>query len=137
MKFVYFLMFSMLFTAVSCGDSEEEKDAKMESKQELTEVKNGVFTEYYPGRKAIRIKGEQSDEGLREGRWSFFAENGKEMSYTYFKDGKKHGFSFNSYPNGTPYYYGEYWNDQMVGVWKTYDTEGNVKEKDYGYPKEY
>jgi antitoxin component YwqK of YwqJK toxin-antitoxin module len=41
------------------------------------------------------------------------------------------------YPNGAIHYRGEYKNDQMVGLWTTFNEKGEVEtEKDYGYPKE-
>lgn len=118
-----------------CGG--EENPQKPVQSKELIVVKDGVYTEYYPGGEKVRIQGEQTEDGKRTGKWTYFSPDGKEMSYTFFKDGKKHGFSYNSYPNGAPYYYGEYWNDTMVGVWKSYDTLGVVSEKDFGYPDNY
>ncbi len=119
----------------SCQSNEKKEDTS--KSENLVEIKDGFYTEYYPGKKVIRIQGEQNEDGMRQGRWTFFNEQGKERSYTFFKDGKKNGFSYNSYPNGAPFYYGEYWNDQMVGVWKTYDEKGKFTEKDYGYPEGY
>jgi antitoxin component YwqK of YwqJK toxin-antitoxin module len=136
MKILVVVLLGFSLFLFSCTN--EETNSKIENPTEnLTVIENGMYTEYYPGKEKVRIQGEQSDGGLREGRWTFFNENGKEMSYTFFKEGKKSGFSYNSYPNGTPYYYGEYWNDEMVGVWKTYDESGEVIEKDYGYPEGY
>ena len=117
--------------------SSEDTEKKEKAVENLIVIQDGMYTEYYPGKKRIKIQGEQNEKGERNGRWTFFNEKGKEMSYTFFKDGKKHGFSYNSYPNGTPFYYGEYWNDQLVGVWKTYDQDGQLIEKDYGYPDGY
>ncbi len=49
----------------------------------------------------------------------------------------REGFSLVKYPNGAMHYRGEYRNDQMVGVWTTYDEKGKViSEKDYGFPDE-
>lgn len=121
----------------SCGNDESIPEEKEQKEFPLKEVKNGLYREYYPGTDKVRIQGELTEDSLRTGRWSFFDESGREASYTFFKDGKKHGFSYNTYANGATYYYGEYWEDTMIGVWKTYDTQGNLKEKDYGLPNGY
>jgi len=37
------------------------------------------------------------------------------------------------YPNGNIHYTGEYQNDEMVGVWSTFDEKGNLlTKKEYG-----
>lgn len=132
-----FILGLILTFLVACTDSTEEKSSIDTDDGNLIEIKNNQYIEYYPGKKAIKIQGMQDENGMRDGKWSYFNENGKEMSYTFFKNGKKHGFSYNSYPNGSPYYYGEYWEDTMIGVWKTYDSKGEIIEKDYGLPAGY
>lgn len=130
-------IFGFLCLAVACGEDTTVSEQKQETGFPLKEVKNGMYKEYYPGTDKVRIQGELTEDSLRNGRWSFFDESGREASYTFFKEGKKHGFSYNTYANGAPFYYGEYWEDTMIGVWKTYDTDGKLKTKDYGIPKGY
>ncbi|MBU2018596.1 MAG: hypothetical protein KJ941_03035 [Bacteroidetes bacterium] len=136
MKIIAFILMGLSLILFSCSSDKTDSDSE-KSNENLIVIEKGMYTEFYPGKKNIKIQGEQSEDSLRQGRWTFYNEAGKEMSYTFFKDGKKNGFSYNSYPNGAPFYYGEYWNDQMVGVWKTYDESGKVIEKDYGYPEDY
>lgn len=130
------LLVSLTFFACSRNEKSENQDTKKQNKIEsLVEIKNGVYTEYYPGRKQIKFQGEQDNMGNRQGKWTFYSERGLELSSTHYEHGKKHGASFAKYPNGTLHYFGEYNNDKEVGIWKMYDEKGTlVTEKDYGNP---
>ena len=127
------LIVAFTFIAVSCGETEEP--VKKEDPQSLVEVKDGIYTEYYPGRKAVKFRGPQNEQEQRDGRWFFYAENGTELSMTEFSDGKRNGASFVRYPNGQMHYYGEYQNDVQVGIWVTYNAAGEPEERDFGYPE--
>lgn len=125
------LIASVSLTVSSCG--EEKKAPKKESANDLVEIKNGIYTEYYPGRKAVKFKGPQDDESKRNGRWFFYDERGNELSMTEYVNGKKHGFIFVRYPNGAMRYTGEFNMDVESGLWKFYKEDGTiVSEKDYG-----
>jgi antitoxin component YwqK of YwqJK toxin-antitoxin module len=129
-----FILTVGIFLFSACGDPEPEEQTNEEV---LFEVKNGVYTEYYPGRKAIKYQGPQDENEMRNGRWFFYSETGVELSMTEYKHGKKDGDSFVRYPNGMMRYYGHYTNDEQTGVWITYDEKGNVsQEKDFGTPDE-
>ncbi len=131
-KFLY--LFVVLTLILSCKNK-ESSDEKIKE-ENLVLVKDGIFTEWYPGKKKIKYQGGQDELGNRDGKWVFYDENGTEMSYTLFNKGKKDGFSLVKYPNGNIHYTGEYQNDKMVGVWTTYDTEGNIlSKKDFGKRK--
>lgn len=113
-----------------------DSTAAMVDKQELVEVKNNIFTEYYPGKKAIKFQGPQDPEGNRHGAWLFFSEEGLELSMTVYQHGKKHGHTIVKYPNGMIRYTGEYYDDKQVGVWKTYSITGELtSERDFGSPE--
>ena len=128
-KIVYLL--ATLFLISACENNLEKKNEKI-PKEKLVEVKDGVFTEWYPGKKQIKFQGGQDDLGKRDGKWTFYAENGTELSFTLYNHGKKEGFSLVKYPNGRIHYRGEYQNDQMIGLWSTYDEKGNlISEKEY------
>lgn len=123
----YLLLFCSFSLLVACGEDEKKKEKEtVEDTEELTEVKNGVFTQYYPGRKKVKFQGPQDKAEQRHGIWYFYAENGVTISMTEFKHGKKNGVSLHRYPNGGTHYMGEYENDIQVGIWKTYDTDGNL-----------
>lgn len=132
MKQILCLIFiaSISLTMSSCG---EEKAPKKESVDDLVVIKNGIYTEYYPSRKAIKFKGPQDEQGLRNGRWFFYDERGNELSMTEYVNGKKHGFIFVRYPNGAMRYTGEFNMDVESGLWKFYKEDGTIaSEKDYG-----
>jgi len=131
MKKIVFLL-ATLFLISACENNPEKKN-KNTPKEKLVEVKDGVFTEWYPGKKRIKFQGGQDELGNRDGKWTFYAENGTELSFTLYNHGKKEGFSVVKYPNGRIHYRGEYQNDEMIGLWSTYDEKGNlINEKEYG-----
>jgi antitoxin component YwqK of YwqJK toxin-antitoxin module len=121
----------------SCTEEEETKKPLEEAVEELVEIRDGVYTEWYPGKKQVKYKGQQDEQSRRQGKWVFYAENGTELSITMYEHGVKDGFSIVKYPNGAIHYRGEYRNDQMVGIWTTFNEKGEKEtEKDYGYPAE-
>jgi antitoxin component YwqK of YwqJK toxin-antitoxin module len=122
----------------SCGNEEVEAPIKKKTEIEnLVEIKDGVYKEWYPGKKQIKYTGGQDEEKRRHGKWSFYSENGLELSVTMYMNGLKDGFTIVKYPNGALHYRGEYRKDTMVGIWTTYNEKGEkITEKDYGYPKE-
>ena len=132
MRIIYLVMALALF---SCEESKEkELEVETPKRTVLFDTINGVATEYYPSGK-VKIQGELNPKGERNGKWTVYSEDGLELNYTFFRDGLRHGHSFTAYPNGAPFYYGDYENDKMVGEWRTYDTEGKYTIKDYGQPE--
>ena len=135
MKKIVFV-FVTLFLIFGCENTSYKKNDKKIKIENLVEVKDGVFTEWYPGKKQIKFQGGQDELGNRDGKWTFYAENGTELSFTLYDHGKKEGFSLVKYPNGRIHYRGEYQNDEMIGLWSTYDEKGNlITEKEYGVRK--
>ena len=132
MKKIVFV-FVTLFLIFGCKNTTDNKIDKKIKIEKLVEVKDGVFTEWYPGKKQIKFQGGQDELVNRDGKWTFYAENGIELSFTLYDHGKKEGFSLVKYPNGRIHYRGEYQNDEMIGLWSTYDEKGNlITEKEYG-----
>ncbi|WP_430406584.1 hypothetical protein [Fluviicola sp.] len=133
MKKILGLIFIAFVSLTITGCGEEKKAPEKETTDNLVEIKNGIYTEYYPGRKAVKFKGPQDDNSLRNGRWFFYDERGNELSMTEYVNGKKHGFIFVRYPNGTMRYTGEFNMDVEAGLWKFYKEDGSLaSEKDYG-----
>ncbi|MBL1278704.1 MAG: hypothetical protein COA33_000395 [Fluviicola sp.] len=114
-----------------------EKTITLKDQKGEVVINGKTFIEYYPGGgKKIKFTGDQDENGERDGKWLYFSEEGLELSVTNFSHGKKHGFSLVKYPNGNIHYTGEYINDEQVGIWKTYSSEGvKTNEKDYGPAK--
>jgi antitoxin component YwqK of YwqJK toxin-antitoxin module len=136
-QFLVFLLFAIVCIVTYSCDSEKNDSQEAIKKEELVEVKNGKYTEWYPGKKQIKFEGMVDKKGKRDGKWSFYSEQGTELSFTFYEHGIKEGFTVVKYPNGVMRYRGEYKNDEIVGVWTTYDPKGKViSDKDYGYPEE-
>lgn len=126
-----------MIALVLASCSTEKSKKKQVKSENLIEVKHGVYSEWYPGKKQLKFHGSIDKKGNRDGKWVFYSENGNEQSITVYNHGMREGFSLVKYPNGAMHYRGEYRNDQMVGVWTTYDEKGKViSEKDYGFPDE-
>ena len=128
----YLVLSTTLLLLFSCMN-EEEKITKKHAPESLVELKNGVYYEWYPGKKQIKYKGAQDKNKRRDGLWTFYSENGTELSITYYEHGLKEGFSIVKYPTGIIHYRGEYHLDNPVGVWTTYNEKGEVSsESDFG-----
>lgn len=136
-----FIFISILSLFVSCTNEDkaletEKREPTNVTKETLREVKDGVYTEYYPGKKEVKIRGYKNAQDKREGKWVYYSKNGEELSITYFKNGLREGHTIVKRPNGSLNYVGEYREDKMIGIWKFYDEKGNVKrEKDYNQGK--
>jgi len=126
MKIIITLLLS-LFILGGCSDKNTKSKKSTTTKTEnLVEIKNGIYTEWYPGKKSIKFKGPQDSNKKRHGIWRFFAENGTELSSTIYIHGIKNGHTVVKYPNGAIHYTGEYLNDQPVGIWRIYDINGKL-----------
>lgn len=107
-----------------------EKTDKIPAQQEkLVEIKDGQYSEWYPGRKQLKFRGSLDSLQQRDGKWEFYSERGLVLSMTEYSHGKRNGFSIVKYPNGRIHYRGEYLNDEQVGRWTTYDTLGKVVDE--------
>jgi antitoxin component YwqK of YwqJK toxin-antitoxin module len=135
LKNLFILVASTAFL-IACN-SNPNKSEKKEKKEDLVQVKHGKYTEWYPGKKQIKFEGMIDKKGERNGKWSFYSENGTELSFTFYEHGIKEGFTVVKYPNGVIRYRGEYLHNKIVGLWTTYDINGKMlSEKNYGYPAE-
>ncbi len=122
----------LLFLATSCSN-EPTETKKIPESENLIEYKDGIFTEFYPGRKKVKMKGAQDAQKVRDGKWVLLSPKGEEMSVTFFDKGKREGHSFVKHPNGAMNYYGEYLHDVQIGIWKFYDETGKfIKEENHG-----
>jgi antitoxin component YwqK of YwqJK toxin-antitoxin module len=125
----FFALFALILLVSACSETPKPK----KKGDQLIEIKNGVYTEYYPGRKAVKFQGPQNKDGDRNGRWFYFDEKGNEMSMTEYTDGKMNGFIFVRYPNGAMRYTGEYSMGKETGIWRFYNEKGEIEiEKNYG-----
>ena len=136
MKNTLLITLFALFTLNACSDIDSKKAVDSEKEEVLYQIKDGQFTEWYPGKKQVKFEGNVDAKGNRDGKWTFYSEKGNMLSFTFYENGKREGYSVVKHPNGRIHYHGEYQNDEMIGVWTTYDEKGKNKQiKDYGYPE--
>ena len=119
------LILTLSFTFISCEHTKTKQEEKPVVKENLVEIKDGHYKEWYPGKKKLKYEGELTPKGDRQGKWNYYSEKGILLSFTFYVDGKKNGHSVVKYPNGQIHYYGQYQDDKMVGEWVTYDEKGN------------
>lgn len=136
MKNIIFLLgFGCLFL-FACEDFIDESDERktneqtQENPEDLIERMPGIYREYYPGKRQLKIAGPLDAEDKRNGAWESYFENGQMNSTTYFIHGIKEGHSIVYHPNGTIHYVGEYKNDQKIGLWLTYNNQGELISED-------
>jgi antitoxin component YwqK of YwqJK toxin-antitoxin module len=133
-KLFYLCLVSVPLLITGCTEEEAPKTETNEV-EALVEIKDGVYTEWYPGKKQIKYRGGQDHEKRRHGVWTFYSESGIELSVTMYEHGLRTGHTVVKYPNGMLHYRGEYMNDKTVGLWTTYGEKGElISEKDFGYP---
>lgn len=105
-------------------EANQTPQPSVSSTENLIEVKNGVYREYYPGRKRIKLQGLVDTNNQRQGTWEYFSESGIQISMMEYRDGKKHGIFFQRYKTGIIKRTGNYKNDQQVGEWAHYNANG-------------
>lgn len=128
----FLLLTIVLLASCDNGNTEKEQSNPNQPEEQLIEQTREWYREYYPGKKQLKIIGTIDDQERRHGVWEFYNEQGVKISATYYLHGKKDGFSIVYHPNGNTSYVGEYKNDEKVGVWKTYDIDGNlISEKEF------
>jgi len=133
MKNLNILAVLLVFGIFSCAEVEEEKEStqtEIKSEENLIERMPGMYREYYPGKKQLKITGPLDPENKRNGTWESFYENGQKNSATYFVNGIKNGHSIVYYPNGNVHYVGEYRKDEKAGLWKIYNEKGELISED-------
>lgn len=122
----------LLILAASCSTETKKKEPQKLETENLNEYKDGIYTEFYPGRKKVKIKGAQDKNKVRDGQWVLLSDKGVQMSVTFFDKGKRTGITFVKHPNGTINYTGEYEDDKQVGIWKFHDEKGKlIRTEDY------
>jgi antitoxin component YwqK of YwqJK toxin-antitoxin module len=133
----HILFLSLALSLFSCSEEKQETNEGMDTEQFeaklplVVEDENGRYTEWYPGREQVKMKGTKDKEGRKIGIWKYYTERGVEQSITEYKSGKKDGISVVRHPNGTIYYRGQYEMDKPSGVWKFYNDQGQLIERKF------
>ena len=115
------------------AEKTETVEAKVEVETEpKIEIKDNIYSEFYPGTNHIKFKGEQTSKGERTGKWMYFGEDGTELSMTNYNNGIKSGPTMVKYSNGNLHYTGAYTDDKPSGIWTTYSEVGEkISEKNF------
>jgi len=88
-------------------------------------IKQGMSVSYYPtGQTAQELKW---NNGIKDGAWKQYFDNGIIKLQAIFKNGKLHGDYRVYHSNGKTYVEGQYNNGLMDGPWKYYDEKGELK----------
>ena len=131
-------IFLLAGIVLSCAGNEASGDSKsipIIQDEVLVDSLNGQYKEWYAGKQQLKYIGGQDSKARRHGRWIHYLESGIEKSMTTYTHGLREGFSIVKYDNGMIFYRGEWHNDEKVGVWTTYNTEGDmVSEINYSKP---
>lgn len=137
MKYLFIVVLALLFVSCSEEQVKEKKESiKIETKEDLIKVKNGIYTEYHPGtqQKGIKFRGPQDKNNERHGIWYYYNTYGIQVSMTEYNHGIKNGVTMVKYDTGIIRYTGEYSDNEQIGVWKTYDSTGVLlHEKDFSF----
>lgn len=139
MRYIPFFLVALFL--VSCAEKLEEQVAETHNNGKVKRIKyfkaegedkflrkEAFF--YENGQK--RMEGEYNREGKKDGKWTYWYENGNKWSEGYFSEGLNHKERTTWHENGNLHYTGVYDKGKRVGVWKFYNEEGEmVKEIDY------
>lgn len=133
-KYIVAIALLGLFACSSEEKKETEESLKTEKPEDLIVRDGNHFTEFYPGKKVVKMEGYFDDEEQRHGIWKWHTESGITISITEYVHGKRNGLSLVYFANGRLNYRGDYKDDKPVGIWKTYSEKTGklVTEKDYG-----
>lgn len=99
---------------------------KAETKEKGSEKKVVEVVEHYPDGKK-KLEGKEID-GLREGKWIYYHENGLIWSEGKFKNGKRAGYSLVYHESGNKKVEGMYENGKKVGTWKFWKSDGSFAD---------
>ena len=122
---------------LSCGNEKAEV-VQVEEVVEQTVAEPVAIVENEPGKmkleKILYPNGElkmegNSTDGVKEGKWTSWYENGMIWSETYFENGKKDGSTATWFPNGKKRYEGFFKNGVESGKWKYWDEAGNLMQE--------
>lgn len=108
------------------------KPEKKQNKEPVTIKKSNTYRniEKYPNGN-IKIEGDIVN-GIRQGNWISYYENGNKWSECDYDFGEKNGIYRTFYPNGNPKIHGIYKKNKKVDVWFFYNEKGQFeKEVDF------
>ena len=131
------ILIGVLFL-VSCQPKLEERisetfpDGKPKRIQYYTGEGEGKYLAkevfmYPEGKK--KVEGWYNKDGRRDGKWTYWYQDGKRWSEGYFSNGMDDKMRTTWHENGQLHYKGRYDKGIRVGVWKFYDESGKETKK--------
>ena len=136
--FIITISIILFFLNTSVGYSQKlvcEKTGYMCPKIDFNVLifRNGVFFKKFSDEPFTgKVTGEQQDflkNGIKEGYWSRYYENGQLIDKIEYVNNKKNGPWINYYRNGNVFVKGNYKNNELHGEYFKYYTNGTLKEK--------
>jgi antitoxin component YwqK of YwqJK toxin-antitoxin module len=77
----------------------------------------------------VRVEGSFDAEGLKDGVWTAWYDNGTKWSEGFFKAGKAEGEYKAWHENGQVFYEGKMNADERVGTWRFYTPDGQLNKE--------
>lgn len=108
-----------VFILLACSN-QETPTAK---KQAPTKTTIEDYLERYENTRELKITGTLKN-GVRDGLWTAWHENGNVESEVVYIDGDRHGIMSTWYEDGKLRYTGAYANNEKIGEWIYYDKSG-------------
>ena len=135
MAYKIFIIALFLSVLASCNskqtieitDQYENGSVKKEVYYNNSESAKSVIKEieYYEGGEKKYVGNFKNNK--KDGKWTFWFQDGKMWSEGYFTKGLRSGESKVYYENGELFFIGEYINGKKVNTWTFYDEKGNIK----------
>lgn len=114
-----------VFILLACSNQETPTTKK----QVQTTIED--YVERYQGSNELKITGTLKN-GVRDGLWTAWHENGNVESEVVYIDGDRHGIMSTWYEDGKLRYKGAYANNEKIGEWIYYDKSGKeIKRVQY------
>ncbi|MFK8044449.1 MAG: toxin-antitoxin system YwqK family antitoxin [Crocinitomicaceae bacterium] len=123
-----FYLFLLILLFFSCSTEEAKKTSTVEQKAETIIPDDGLQKSYYP-KGNLKMSGKLNAQGLKEGVWTSYFENGQKNSESTFVNGINNGYSMVWFPSGKVRYFGDYKGGKQVGEWTYFNEEGKIIEK--------
>ena len=123
---------TFLLTACGTGNPERVVDTWEDSEQPRevrteTADQGGEEVQQYHENGRIHTRGKLVD-GVREGTWNTYREDGLPWSQVTYASGKKQGPFRTWHPGGIPHIEGQHVDDRPSGTWRFYAKNGQLVE---------
>lgn len=134
----------ILVVLASCGPRLDEvvSEKYPDGKPKRVDFYAGEGTAKYIARSVFyyesgnrRVEGNYNKEGKKNGKWTYWYDNGNKWSEGFFTEGLDDKKRTAWHENGELHFTGRLDKGKRIGTWKFYDEKGNLT-KDLDYDKE-